>query len=42
MLTTLIIFAGIYFILRFAMGLTHLILDLTLVGLVVWVVMKLT
>jgi hypothetical protein len=41
MLHALIIFAVIYLVLRFFMGVTHLILDLVLAALVIWFVLRL-
>jgi|GEM_PF-6313845 hypothetical protein len=41
MLHALIVFSVIYIILRFLLGVTHLILDLVLAGLVIWFVLRL-
>jgi len=41
MLHALIVFAVIYVVLRFLFGVTHVVLDLVLVGLIIWTLLRL-
>ena len=41
MLHALIVFAVIYVVLRFFLGVTHLVLDLVLAALIIWFLLRL-